>query len=95
MNKIENIIAQITAENVQFLTLDECREVLATLAWKTEHNSEREAAILEACEDRVYEVEWGEYEAINDSGADAEALASAGFGTDEDYGYFGDAEEYF
>ena len=26
----------------------------------------------------------------NDSFADAEALASAGFGTDEDYGYYGD-----
>lgn len=26
----------------------------------------------------------------DDSYADAEALASAGFGTDEDYGYYGD-----
>jgi len=26
----------------------------------------------------------------DDSTADAEALASAGFGTDEDYGYYGD-----
>ena len=28
----------------------------------------------------------------DDSYADAEALASAGFGTDEDYGYYGDDE---
>lgn len=27
-------------------------------------------------------------------GADAEVLASAGMGTDEDYGYFGDREEW-
>ena len=39
------------------------------------------------------EDEW--YEAIypDDCYEDAEALASAGFGTDEDYGYYG-AEDY-
>jgi hypothetical protein len=34
--------------------------------------------------DIAVEDEW------DDSYADAEALASAGFGTDEDYGYYGD-----
>ena len=31
---------------------------------------------------------------IDDGADDAEALASAGFGTDEDYGYFGDDVGY-
>ena len=31
---------------------------------------------------------------INDGSDEAEALASAGFGTDEDYGYFGDDDGY-
>lgn len=30
---------------------------------------------------------------VDDMNADAEALASAGHGTDEDYGYFGGGEE--
>jgi hypothetical protein len=35
-----------------------------------------------------------QYEPVepDDSYADGEALASAGFGTDEDYGYYGDEE---
>lgn len=32
----------------------------------------------------------GEPEGSHDLSDDAEALASAGFGTDEDYGYYGD-----
>lgn len=34
------------------------------------------------------EAEWDQFR--DDVEADADALASAGFGTDEDYGYFGD-----
>ena len=40
-----------------------------------------------AVNDNEREAEWS---AANDNFADAEALASAGFGTDEDYGYYGD-----
>lgn len=29
---------------------------------------------------------------LTDAEADANALASAGYGTDEDYGYYGDSE---
>jgi hypothetical protein len=29
---------------------------------------------------------------LTDAEADADALASAGYGTDEDYGYYGDSE---
>ena len=53
--------------------------------------SDREVAILEACEDQVYELEFGDQsdywnDVASDTEADANALASAGWGTDEDYG---------
>lgn len=32
---------------------------------------------------------------FTDSEADADALASAGYGTDEDYGFYGDYEDFF
>ena len=40
----------------------------------------------------ISDFESGDYDMDepDDSTADAEALASAGFGTDEDYGYYGD-----
>jgi hypothetical protein len=40
----------------------------------------------------IADFESGDYDMDepDDSTADAEALASAGFGTDEDYGYYGD-----
>ena len=38
------------------------------------------------------EAEWDMFR--DDVEADADALASAGFGTDEDYGYFGEDEGY-
>lgn len=44
------------------------------------------------CEGAAH-AEWeqdGEPEGSHDLSDDAEALASAGFGTDEDYGYYGD-----
>lgn len=41
--------------------------------------------------DYVMDAEYdGEPEGSHDLSDDAEALASAGFGTDEDYGYYGD-----
>ena len=61
MAKVENIIRQITASEVQFLTETECRDIMAVLAIKQESISERELAVLEACEDRVYDLEWGDY----------------------------------
>ena len=91
MTKIENTIDQITADDVQFLTETECRDVLGVLAMRQDILSDREVAILEACEDQVYELEFGDQsdywnDVASDTEADANALASAGWGTDEDYG---------
>lgn len=49
-------------------------------------------APLEIVLETISEFEDGNYDMPepDDSFADSEALASAGFGTDEDYGYYGD-----
>ena len=59
MAKIENTIRQITASDVQFLTETECRDILGVLSIKQQSISEREVSVLEACEDRVYDLEFG------------------------------------
>jgi len=58
MAKIENTIRQITASDVQFLTENECRDVIGVLAIKQETISGREVDILQACEDRVFDGEF-------------------------------------
>ena len=91
MTNGENIIDQITSNDVQFLTETECRDVLGILAMRQDILSDREVAILEACEDQVYELEFGDQsdywnDVASDGEVDANTLASAGWGTDEDYG---------
>ena len=50
----------------------------------------------DVCADRAYDYVYGAFEVAesfgdcDDSTDDGEALASAGFGTDEDYGYYGE-----
>ena len=60
MSKIENTISTITASDVQFLTETECRDIMGVLAIKHQSISDREIAILDACENRVWDVEFGE-----------------------------------
>ena len=58
----------------------------------------RDCAILATEEDGATGWEWGQLEDgdyepdpfLTDAEADADVLASAGYGTDEDYGYFGE-----
>tara|TARA_B100001769_G_scaffold136311_1_gene106626 strand:- start:29 stop:301 length:273 start_codon:yes stop_codon:yes gene_type:complete len=70
MAKVENTIRQITASDVQFLTETECRDIMGVLAIKQEATSEREVAILEACEDRVYDLEFGDISTFEDFDGD-------------------------
>ena len=70
MNKIENTIRQIIASDVQLLTETECRDIMAVLAIKQQSISEREVAILEACEDRVYDLEFGAIDVFEDDDGD-------------------------
>lgn len=47
---------------------------------------------LKTCDDSMYDDDEHGMGNMEDSFADGEALASAGFGTDEDYGYYGDRD---
>jgi len=60
MIKIENTITAITASDVQFLTETECRDIMGVLAVKHQSISDREIAILDACEERVWDLEFGD-----------------------------------
>jgi len=46
-----------------------------------------------AVEDEDFD-DWDDWDGLTDAQADAMTLASAGYGTDEDYGYFGDEFDY-
>ena len=70
MAKVENTISQINASDVQFLTETECRDIMAVLAIKQESISERELAVLEACEDRVYDLEFGDISIFEENDGD-------------------------
>ena len=99
MTNLETTITQITSSDVQFLTENECREIMGVLAVRHDRISDRELAILEACEDRVYDLEFGDIDMsyednYTDAEADADTLASAGWGTDEDYGCFDNGQEW-
>ncbi|SUZ60728.1 uncharacterized protein METZ01_LOCUS13582 [marine metagenome] len=99
MTNLETTITQITSSDVQFLTENECREIMGVLAMRHDRISDRELAILEACEDRVYDLEFGDIDMsyednYTDAEADADTLASAGWGTDEDYGCFDNGQEW-
>ena len=78
------------------------REAIATLSeaglWETveEHDARAEwEAANEANEQDFDDLDFPDPDdEFDDSFADAEALASAGFGTDEDYGDFGGGENF-
>ena len=70
MTNVENTIRQINAAEVQFLTVTECRDIMGVLAIKQESISEREVAILEACEDRVHDLEFGDISIFEENDGD-------------------------
>jgi hypothetical protein len=85
----------IEIADVPFLTDEECREVIGQLSLKQEILSPRETSIFDAVDDRMYDNDLRDYEAdvencepfeSSDLSDDGDALASAGWGTDEDYG---------
>lgn len=47
---------------------------------------------VDELEDRDEEIPGHEEDGMTDAGADADTLRSCGWGTDEDYGYFGGDE---
>ena len=83
--------------DLQALTDEEIRDVVAHFTTLQEPLSQRQADLLTEAELWLQEdeVEVRDYwnDIASDMEADADALVSAGMGTDEDYGYFG-GDEY-
>ena len=83
--------------DLQVLTDEEIRDVVAHFTTSQEPLSQRQADLLQEAELWLQEdeVEVRDYwnDIADDVEADADALVSAGWGTDEDYGYYG-GDEY-
>ena len=82
--------------DLQVLTDEEIRDVVAHFTTTKEPLSQRQADLLTEAELWLQEdeVEVRDYwnDIASDAEVDADTLASAGMGTDEDYGYFGENE---
>ena len=88
-------INEIEITDVEFLTDTECREIIGILGAKYLQISDRQITILDACELRVHEeYDYDDSDGWSDVEADADTLASAGWGTDEDYGSFDNDMEW-
>jgi len=83
--------------DLQVLTNEEIRDVVAYFTTMQEPLSERQVGLLTEAELWLQEdeVEVRDYwnDIADDVEADADTLRSAGWGTDEDYGYYG-GDEY-
>ena len=88
--------ANLEINDLQVLTDDEIRDVVAHFTTSQEPLSQRQADLLTEAELWLEEdeIEVRDYcnDIASDVEADADTLASAGWGTDEDYGYFGGDE---
>ena len=89
--------SNLEINDLQVLTDEEIRDVVAHFTTMQEPLSQRQSDILQEAELWLQEdeVEVRDYwnDIASDAEADADTLASAGMGTDEDYGYFG-GDEY-
>ncbi len=83
--------------DLQVLTEEEIREVVVYFTTRSQPLSQREVAILEVADGLLEseEIEVRDYwnDMASDGEADGDALASAGWGTDEDYGCY-NGEDY-
>ena len=90
-------VAKLEINEIHLLTDDEMRDVVAHYTNKPNTLSQREADMLTEAESALTEneIEYRDYwnDVADDVEADADALVSAGMGTDEDYGYYG-GDEY-
>ncbi len=79
--------------DLQVFTDEEIREVVVYFTTRSQPLSQREVAILEVADALLEDDEtqardyWNDI--ASDGEADGDALASAGWGTDEDYGCYG------
>ena len=80
--------SNIEVADLQVLTDEELREVAAFFSTRQEPLSQREADVLSETEIMIDRNEVDDYDESMD-GDHESALASAGWGTDEDYGCYG------
>ena len=80
--------SNIEVTDLQVLTDEELREVAAFFSTRQEPLSQREADVLSETEIMIDRNEIDDYDESMD-GDHESALASAGWGTDEDYGCYG------
>ena len=89
--------SNLEVTDLQVLTDEEIRDVVAHFTTMQEPLSQRQSDILQEAELCLQEdeIEYRDYwnDIASDPEVDADTLASAGMGTDEDYGYFG-GDEY-
>ena len=85
--------SSLEMRDMRFLTDEEIREVVVYFTTRAQPLSQREVEMLEVAETFLDkdEVEVRDYwnDIASDGEADSDALASAGWGTDEDYGCYG------
>ena len=85
--------SSLETKDIRFLTDEEIREVVVYFTTRSQPLSQREVEMLEIAETLLEddEVEVRDYwnDIASDGEADSDALASAGCGTDEDYGGYG------
>ena len=85
--------SSLEMKDIRFLTDVEIRELVAYFTTRSQPLSQREVEMLEVAETFLDddEIEVRDYwnDIASDGEADGDALASAGWGTDEDYGCYG------
>ena len=88
--------SSLEMKDIRFLTDVEIRELVAYFTTRSQPLSQREVEMLEVAETFLDddEIEVRDYwnDIASDGEADSDALASAGWGTDEDYGCYGGGE---
>jgi len=88
MNQIQMEITEMLEEGATFEAMVEHLQVAYSFPYETAENW-----VLDIEADVIMREE-REYHNDSDNSDDGYALASAGFGTDEDYGSYSDIEEY-
>lgn len=96
-NSEENSLSSYSYEELVDLAFDRWGDADTTKEDIISHYPDSESlinALQEENEEREFETEPREDHFRDDVEADADALASAGYGTDEDYGDYGQSEDY-
>lgn len=81
-------ITFIDRGETEWMTYDEAVEIFGEAEWGEILNGNLPHIVAVECGDAEPDSEYDPF--LDDVEADADVLASAGYGTDEDYGFFGE-----